>query len=222
VPRDRLRVVHSAIDPGRFAAPDRAERRAAERATWGLGDATPVGLFVAMNYRLKGLAPLIEAIARVPAGRDFRIAVVGNPKDGAYRRLAARRGVSHRVLFLGPRRDPRDAFFAADFLVHPTFYDPCSLVALEALACGLPVITTRYNGANELLGDPPAGVVVPDPHDAEGLAKAIGDLLNPAHRATLAEKARAASQAWTFEDHYRALVGVFVRVRDRKRAGVPA
>ena len=49
--------------------------------------------------------------------------------------------------FLGHRADPKDAYFAADFLVHPTFYDPCSLVALEALACGLPVITTRYNGA---------------------------------------------------------------------------
>ena len=48
-------------------------------------------------------------------------------------------------------REMRNAYFAADFLVHPTFYDPCSLVVLEALACGLPVITTRANGASELL-----------------------------------------------------------------------
>ena len=125
--------------------------------------------------------------------------------------------MADRFLFLGFRRDPKDAYFAADFLAHPTFYDPCSLVALEALACGLPVVTTRYNGASERLGDPPAGAVVRDPHDAAGLAKTIEDVLHPAHRARLAARATAAAAAWTFEDHYRALVGVFEQVRDRKR-----
>ncbi len=222
VPASRLRVIHSAIDPRRFAAPDRARVRAAERAAWGVPDGVPVGLFVGMNYRLKGLAPLVEAVARVHEDRKFRIAVVGHTNDAAYRALAHRRDVADRVLFLGHRRDPKAAYFAADFLVHPTFYDPCSLVALEALACGLPVVTTRYNGASELLGDPPAGAVVRDPHDAAGLAAAVGDLLNPAHRARLAERATVAAAAWTFEDHYRALVAVFAEVRDRKRAGVPA
>ena len=63
IPRCEVRVIHSAIDPGRFTAPDRAERRMAERRCWGVADGIPVGLFVAMNYRLKGLAPLIEAVA---------------------------------------------------------------------------------------------------------------------------------------------------------------
>jgi UDP-glucose:(heptosyl)LPS alpha-1,3-glucosyltransferase len=217
IPANSLRVIHSAIDPARFAAADRPAVRAAERATWGVPDGVPVGLFVAMNYRLKGLAPLIRAVARVPRGQDFRLAVVGHPDDFPYRRLADRLGVADRVLFLGFRRDPRAAYFAADFLAHPTFYDPCSLVALEALACGLPVLTSRFNGAAELLGEPAAGAVVRDPHDAAGLAAAIGDLLNPAHRRRLAELATKAAAAWTFDDHYRALVAVFAEVRDRKR-----
>ena len=221
VPAGRLRVIHSAIDPARFAAPDRAARRDAERGRWGVPAGTPVGLFVAMNYRLKGLAPLIEAVARVPAGRDFRVAVVGHPKDAAYRALADRRGVAGRFLFLGFRRDPQDAYFAADFLAHPTFYDPCSLVALEAVACGLPVVTTRYNGASELLGDPPAGVVVDDPHDAGELGAALERMIDPATRAEAAGRTGRAAAAWTFEDHYRALVRVFAGVRDRKRAGGP-
>ena len=81
------------------------------------------------------------------------------------------------------------------------------------------MVTTRYNGASERLGDPPAGAVVRDPHDDAGLAKAIEDVLHPAHRARLAERATAAAAAWTFEDHYRALVAVFEQVRDRKRSG---
>ena len=69
---------------------------------------------------------------------------------GAFARLAKDLGLSDRVRFVGYCPDVRDAYFASDFLVHPTFYDPCSNVVLEALACGLPVITTRDNGAAEL------------------------------------------------------------------------
>ena len=60
--------------------------------------------------------------------------------------LARSLGIAERVRFAGHCPDMRNAYFAADFLVHPTFYDPCSLVVLEALACGLPVITTACNG----------------------------------------------------------------------------
>jgi UDP-glucose:(heptosyl)LPS alpha-1,3-glucosyltransferase len=175
-------------------------------------------LFVAMNYRLKGLAPLLHAVARVPRGKPFRLAVVGHPKDGRYRRLADRLGVADRVRFLGFRADPKDAYFAADFLAHPTFYDPCSLVALEALACGLPVVTTRYNGAAELLSPPVDGVVVADPHDAAELGAALAAMLDPGHRAAAQQAARQAGNRWTFENHYRALLDVFAEVRRTKRA----
>jgi UDP-glucose:(heptosyl)LPS alpha-1,3-glucosyltransferase len=215
---DRLRVVHSAIDPGRFAAPDRPARRFAERRRWDVPDDTPVGLFMAMNYRLKGLAPLIRAAATVPKDKPFKLAVVGHPKFGRYLRLAQQLGVADRFLFLGHRNDPKDSYFAADFLVHPTFYDPCSLVALESLACGLPVITTRYNGASELLDVPANGLVIDDPHDAESLGNAIATMLDPNYRAAARESARTAAARWTFEQHYQALLAVFREVIERKRA----
>ena len=130
-----------------------------------------------MNYRLKGLAPLLEAFALVTQP-SARLVVVGHPKFGRYERQARRLGVANRVSFLGHRTDPKNCYFAADFLVHPTFYDPCSLVALEALACGLPVITTRYNGASELLSPPSDGLVINDPHDAASLASAMANMLD--------------------------------------------
>ncbi len=218
IPPERLRVIPSAIDPLRFAAEDRLKRRSEERERWGVSPELPVGLFVAMNYRLKGLAPLIRAVARVPKDKQFRIAIVGHPKFSRYERLAVRLGVADRFLFLGFRADPKDAYFAADFLVHPTFYDPCSLVALEALACGLPVITTAYNGASELLSVPENGLVVPDPHDSAALVAAIETMLDPDYRRTAAVSARHAAAAWTFEHHYRALLEVFAEVRAAKRA----
>jgi len=206
-------VVRSAIDPTRFAAPDREQLRTAERARWGVALDEPVGLMVAMNYRLKGLAPLIRSAALIPAATKYRLAIVGHPKVGKYQRLAERLGVRDKFLFLGHRSDPKEAYFAADFLVHPTFYDPCSLVALEALACGLPVITTRFNGASELLSPPSNGLVVDDPHDALSLANALTAMFDPGHRAAASVSARRAAEAWTFEHHYAALLAVFKRAR---------
>jgi UDP-glucose:(heptosyl)LPS alpha-1,3-glucosyltransferase len=112
----------------------------------------------------------------------------------------------------------RNGYFATDFLVHPTFYDPCSLVVLEALACGLPVITSRFNGASELMSPPREGYVVEDPHDHERLAWCLEQLLDPARRSACAQAARRAAAQWTFDHHYRQLLAVLIEAAARKRA----
>jgi UDP-glucose:(heptosyl)LPS alpha-1,3-glucosyltransferase len=181
-----------------------------------------VGVFVGMNYRLKGLGPLLRAFAQVPRDHKVRLAVVGAERFERYKALARRLGVADRVNFLGFRPDPRDAYFAADFLVHPTFYDPCSLVVLEALACGLPVITTEYNGARELFTEPEEGLVIRDPHDAAALAKAITEIADSRNLPARKVAAAAAGRRWTFEDHYRRLLAVFEEVVARKRGATLA
>jgi len=217
VPPETLHVIHSAIDPLRFHADDRLKRRAEERESWGVDPSTTVGLFIGMNYRLKGLAPLLYAVAAMPAERKFQLAVVGHRKFAKYERLAESLKIRDRIHFLGFRADPKEAYFAADFLVHPTFYDPCSLVALEAFACGLPVITTRYNGVAELM---PAGspYVIDNPHDARDLARAMTALTDGANRQAAAQTAREISKAWTFEHHYQQFITLLDDVRGLKRA----
>jgi UDP-glucose:(heptosyl)LPS alpha-1,3-glucosyltransferase len=213
-----LRVLYSAIDPSRFAAPDRPRRRMEWREHWGIRHHETVGLFAAMNYRLKGLEPLLHAMRRLPAGSAFRLIVAGNRRTQRYERLARRLGLGDRVDFLGPRRDMMNCYFAADFLIHPTFYDPCSLVVLEALACGLPVITSRYNGASELLQPPRDGYVVEDPHDHARLAGCMEQFLDPRRRSAGAEAARQTAMAWTWEHHYRQFVQILTDAAARKRA----
>jgi UDP-glucose:(heptosyl)LPS alpha-1,3-glucosyltransferase len=215
---DRLRVVRSAIDPQRFSCPDRPKLRQEWRQQWGIASEETVALFVAMNYQLKGLEPLLRAVACLPAGQAFRLLVAGHPRFQAYSRLADKLGIGNRVLFLGPRRDVHHCYFAADFLVHPTFYDPCSLVVLEALACGLPVITTRLNGASELLHPPREGFVLDDPHDSQKLAWSMEQLCDPKRRAACAEAARQAAASWTFEHHYQMLLQVLTEAAASKRA----
>jgi UDP-glucose:(heptosyl)LPS alpha-1,3-glucosyltransferase len=213
-----LRVLYSAIDGSRFPEHDRPRRRLEWRRRWGIRANESVGLFAAMNYQLKGLEPLLHAVRLLPNESGFRLVVVGNRRTEKYERLARDLGIGDRVTFLGPRRDMLHCYFAADFLVHPTFYDPCSLVVLEALACGLPVITSRYNGASELLRPPQEGYVIDDPHDHAQLASRIEQLLGPARRSACAKAARRTAGEWTWAHHYRQFVQILAEAAARKQA----
>jgi UDP-glucose:(heptosyl)LPS alpha-1,3-glucosyltransferase len=152
------------------------------------------------------------------AATGFRLLVAGHRDTRAYERLAQRLGILGRVRFIGPCSEMRNCYFASDFLVHPTFYDPCSLVVLEALACSLPIITSRANGASELLHPLQEGYVIDDPHDHVHLAWCMGQLLDPARRSACAEAARQTATRWTFEHHYQALLRVLTLAARRRNA----
>jgi UDP-glucose:(heptosyl)LPS alpha-1,3-glucosyltransferase len=216
-PRD-VRVVRIATDPARFDERDRPRRRLEARERWGVRPDEAVALFAGMNYRLKGLEPLLHAVRLLPRGPRFRLLVAGGPRTGPFERLARRLGVVDLVRFVGYCPDMRDAYFAADFFVHPTFYDPCSHVVPEAMACGLPVVTSRYNGAAELMHPPREGYVVDDPHDHKHLACCLKQLLDPARRNLCGQAARRAAAAWTFEHHYRQMLSVLSEAAARKKA----
>lgn len=218
---EAIHVVPNGIDPLRFEASNRDCIRREWRKRWNLDDQTTAALFVAMNYRLKGIEPLLHSLRFIPSRLPFRLVVVGSPHVAPFQRLARRLGISDRVVFHGFCAETRSAYFAADFLVHPTFYDPCSLVVLEALACGLPVITSRYNGASELLDPPRAGLVIDDPHDHQLLANSLEQFCDPARRAIAADAARAAARRWTFDHHYQRMMAVFRLAAERRAATSP-
>jgi UDP-glucose:(heptosyl)LPS alpha-1,3-glucosyltransferase len=213
-----VHVVRAAIDANRFAEQDRPRRRLEWRQRWGIDPSETVALFAAMNYGLKGLGPLLRAVRHLTDVPAFRLLVIGNPRTQRYEHMAERLGIAARVLFAGHCMEIRNAYFASDFLVHPTFYDPCSLVVLEALACGLPVITTRHNGASELLSPSCEECILADPHDAARLAQCMRQFLDPKRRLACAVTARRLAANWTFEHHYQQMLRVFEEAATRKRA----
>lgn len=213
-----LRVVHIATDPARFLESDRPRQRAEWRSRWQIGAEENVALFVGMNYRLKGLEPLLRSVRLLPSSVPFRLLVVGSNDTRAYESLARQIGVADRVRFLGYCPDVRNAYFASDFLVHPTFYDPCSHVVPEAMACGLPVISTQYNGATELMRVPQTGYVIDDPHDHKHLAWCMTQMFDAERRKECAHAGREVASRWTYEDHYDKLMNVLSEAVERKRA----
>jgi UDP-glucose:(heptosyl)LPS alpha-1,3-glucosyltransferase len=98
---------------------------------------------------------------------------------------------------------------AADIFVHPTFYDPCSLVLLEALACGLPAITTRFSGAAELMQSGVHGFVLPDPADSRMLAKTMGRLLDPGLRTRMGNAARQLALKCTAQNSFEQILATY-------------
>ena len=215
---EELRLVRIATDPARFDETDRPRRRLEWRTHWGISPERTVALFAGMNYRLKGLEPLLHAVRQLPHEIPFQLLVAGNKHTATYERVARRLGVADRVRFVGYCADMRNCYFAADFFVHPTFYDPCSHVVLEAMACGLPVITSRYNGASELMHPPREGFVIDDPHDVTHLAWCLTQMLDPARREACSRAARRTGSQWTFEHHYRQMLAIFAEAAARKNA----
>ncbi|HLQ44320.1 MAG TPA: glycosyltransferase family 4 protein, partial [Planctomycetaceae bacterium] len=138
-----------------------------------------------------------------------KVVVVGGKRVRAMQQLANWHGVNRHVTFVGSVKDPRDFYAAADVYVQPTFYDPCSLVVLEALACGLPVITTKFNGAGELLTIGEHGYVLDDPADSSSLAELMRRTLNADCRTAMSRAARQLALRHNFEDNVRQIVSVY-------------
>lgn len=226
VPTGRVRVIPNAIDAGRLAVDDPAATRREFRRRHGLGDADLAGLFVGHNFRLKGLPPLLRTLRhradRDRAGRPIHLVVCGGGRIGPMQRLARRLGLESTVRLVGFVDDVRGAYHGCDFFVSPTYYDPCSLVVFEALACGLPVITTRCNGAGEVMTEGREGFVVERPDDLDALASALDRMADDATRRAMSGAAARLGRAQSFDRHVDRLLALFEEVAaSRRRAARP-
>jgi UDP-glucose:(heptosyl)LPS alpha-1,3-glucosyltransferase len=218
VPEERLHLVYNGVDLERFSPEACEAERAEARAALGLADDETCFLIIAHNFRLKGVRELVEAAARMPAARPWRVVVIGKAGGKPYLELAARLGCAERFLFPGAAADVVPAYGAADVYVQPTWYDPCSLVVLEALASGLPVITTRFNGASELMQDGREGFILESPDQAEHLAHAMERLLDADRRRPMRQAARLAVKDHSLRQNFREMMAVFEKVKARKEA----
>lgn len=210
-PTEKLSTIFNACSPERVAirTPDatNAARRALDiPAEW------EVILFVAHNFQLKGLRELLQALApeHSPATRRLLV-VAGRDRVEPYARLANRLRLSNHVRFIGSTTDVSRLYAAADVLAHPSWYDPCSRVVLEAVCHGIPVVTTERNGAVEALSND-SGFSVKSPADIRGLAAALTKALAAPARAAAKQHAMTARPRLSMERHARELTELYARV----------
>ncbi len=174
VDRRKLVLIYNGVDHAHFHPGLAAEYRVATRQAAGIPADVPLLLYVGSGFERKGVPRLLAAMAR--AVTPFHLALVGQDrKMRAMQALAARLGIADRVHFTGPLKDVRPWYGAADAFVLPTLYDPGPNAALEAMACGLPILTTTSCGAQDWVREGVNGYVV-DPLEIDAMADALDKL----------------------------------------------
>jgi UDP-glucose:(heptosyl)LPS alpha-1,3-glucosyltransferase len=184
---EKLQVIYNGVDLDAFHPRLREEQGQALREKTGIDEATPAILFIGSGYERKGLPTLLHALSLM-SRCDAQLWVVGRDKhESLMRKLAQTLGVDDRVLFLGAQADVKPFYGAADVFALPTLYDPFPNAALEALASGLPLVTTSTCGAAELVTAANGSVIAAG--NAAALAQSLDSLCSRAP--AMREAARA-------------------------------
>jgi glycosyltransferase involved in cell wall biosynthesis len=208
LPKQQVQVICNGVDPDEFF-PD-PESRARVRRELAI-PADRMALLYVGEYAVprKGLATVLEALAGLP--KNIHLYIAGRGSTAPYATLLA--PVEARVHFLGFRRDVADLFRAADAFVYPSRYDTFSLVLLEALASGLPVVTTLASGFGELMTSGQHGFVINDPYDVGAVRKAILRLHDePDLAMTIAQAGRALAEQYSWEAMARRYLALYEQI----------
>ena len=214
---EQIRMIYNGVDTERFSPGHRGAFRDELRGRLGIDDDEVLLLFVGHDFQRKGLATAIRATGRLVAGGEpARLVVVGGRKSARHVRLARRCGARQSVDFIGTIADPVPYYSAADVYVLPTFYDPCSLGVLEAAASGLPNVTTRFNGAGEMLTQGKDGYLTDDPSDDEELAHYLRPLMNRPLREQMGAAGRQTALAHTLQQNCDRIVEVYREIAARQ------
>lgn len=190
VPREKIRVIVNGVDLQEFTP------GISNRQKLGLPENVNLALFAGdIRTTRKNLDSILQALVKVP---NLHLAVVGKTEGSPFPELANSLGISERVHFLGYRRDVAEIMRAVDFFVFPSRYEACSLVLLEAMASGLPVITATATGGAELV-TPEAGIILPDTDDINALSAALLLLTDNILRQKMGKAARniAEQHSWS-------------------------
>lgn len=193
VPGGKIQVIYNGVDLETFHPRNVALFRKSLRKELKIPLETLVVLFLGSGFQRKGLGSLIASFPRIKRGVPQAVLIVAG-KDGIqpYREMAKSLGVERNILFLGPTQRAKELYAASDLFALPTIYDPFSNACLEAMATGIPVVTTRANGIAELICDEQNGFLVQDPMNPEEIAGKVLAFIS-SEKDLLREKARHTS-----------------------------
>lgn len=194
--KNDIEIIYNGVDLERFHPRNRELYRREIRQQYSIADDTIVTLFVGSGFERKGVEFLLRAVDVVPS--PLTVLIAGRGPQRRYQHLIKRQ----RVIFCGPQEDIHKYYAASDLFVLPTIYEPFGNVHLEALASGIPVITTKLSGAAEIIKNGFHGFVVSLPEDWNSLAKKISFLANNSEqREAMGINARRLAEEFSFEQH---------------------
>jgi UDP-glucose:(heptosyl)LPS alpha-1,3-glucosyltransferase len=197
--RQDVRIIPNGIDATQFSPSARMALRAEAHRRRNFQESDFVLLLIGNDWRVKGLETVLRAMSALKELPVLLIAAGDDPPEG-FTELAKSLGISARCRFEPSREDVLDFYAAADLYVSPSQEDSFGLPVAEAMACGLPAITSIFAGVSSLLHDGVDSFILRDPHDANTLARMIHTLYHKAERRSrMGQAAARASLEWTWD-----------------------
>ncbi len=210
---ERVLTIHNGVDTERFAPGVHAASARELRRALGIPPDRLVAAFVGSEWKRKGLASAIEAIA---LATEWDLVVAGGGDEAHYRELARSLGAGERVHWIGVERDVHVVYALADAFVLPSSYETFSLVSFEAASSGLPVLATPVSGVRELIEDGVNGYLITS--DERLIADRLAALArDPALRERLGEAARRSALRFTWEETVRKHEALYERLCEAAR-----
>ena len=213
---ENIVVIYNGVDTLRFNPRVKEKYRKTLRERYSINKEELVLLFVSNNFKLKRLQLVLEALFLLKNNK-IRLFVIGTDNHTTYQRWAVNSGLADQVLFLGPKRNIEKYYAASDIFVLPTLYDAFANVCLEAMACGLPIITSDSNGAADLIRDNENGYILKT-QKADELAARIKALEDESDRVRMGAVAAAEAASFTMEKHISEVLVIYDRVINKGKA----
>ncbi|MEW6002434.1 MAG: glycosyltransferase family 4 protein [Nitrospirota bacterium] len=204
-----IEVVYNGVDLERFNPKNREIYRKEVRKLYSITDDDIVILFVGSGFERKGVEYLLKAVEGI--SRPLTILIVGRGSERRFKNLIKRQ----KVIFCGPQEEVQRYYAASDIFVFPTIYEPFGNVHLEALASGLPVITTKLSGAAEIIQEGLQGFIIDRPENIEAIAEKIEHLMERERNKKMGFEARRLAERFSLESHAQEMLRIYRQSKKR-------
>jgi len=197
--RTDVKIVPNGVDCAQFCPAARLAKRQNARGLRNFRDTDVVLLLIGNDWRVKGVPAILAAITAARA-LPLQLLVVGTDDPGPYLKLASRLEIADRCRWERPNTDVMTFYAAADIYVSPSQEDSFGLPVLEAMACGLPAITSVFAGVCALIHSEVDGFVLSDPHDTQTLGQLLKRLFDDHdYRLRIGQAAAKTAERYTWD-----------------------
>ena len=209
-PKENISVVYNGVDLKRFHPDNVNKYRNQIRKILNIPENSTLILFVGSGFERKGLKSLLQSTQYLRS-EDWRLVVMGKGKWSKYLRLAPA-NLRKKIIYKEPVPDIEKYYSAADIFILPSIYEPFGNANLEALASGLPVITTRHCGASDIIQHEHNGLIVEHPESAKEVAEKINLLFDPAFREFMGKNARILAEQYSVDKNTQEMLNLYQEI----------
>nr|MBC8283968.1 glycosyltransferase family 4 protein [Nitrospinota bacterium] len=209
-PPDNISVVYNGVDLQRFHPNNKNTYRNLIRKQLGVPETSILIIFVGSGFERKGLQFLLQSLEHFK-NKDWRLLIMGKGNFKKFARYAPTNKLN-QIIAKEPDPEIEKYYGAADLFILPSIYEPFGNANLEALASGLPVVTTKFCGAANIIQPKHNGLVITDPYNPKEIAEKINYLFDSSIRETMGSNARKLAEQFPLERNNREMLNIYEKI----------